>query len=50
MVLEVASTLGGLLAGITVERLSEGRLSLIFALVTAVIAVLMVTRLEKRNV
>jgi uncharacterized membrane protein YfcA len=50
MVLEVASTLGGLLAGITVERLSEGSLSLIFALVTAVIAVLMVTRLEKRNV
>jgi len=50
MVLEVASTLGGLLAGLTVERLTEGSLSLIFALVTAVIAVLMVTRLEKRNV
>jgi len=50
MVLEVASTAGGLIAGMTVERLSKGSLSLIFAVVTAVIAVLMVTRLEKRNV
>jgi uncharacterized membrane protein YfcA len=50
MVLEVASTAGGLIAGITVERLSKGSLSLIFAIVTAVIAILMVTRLEKRNV
>ena len=50
MVLEVASTAGGLLAAYTVERLSEGRLSLIFAIVTAVIAMLMVSRLEKRNV
>jgi len=50
MVLEVASTMGGLVAAYTVERLSKGRLSLIFAIVTAVIAILMVTRLEKRNV
>src|SRR3954467_6427203 len=50
MVLEVASTTGGLIAGMTVERLSKGSLSLIFAVVTAVIAILMVTRLEKRNV
>lgn len=50
MALEVASTAGGLLAGITVERLSKSRLSLIFAVVTATIAALMVTRLEKRNV
>lgn len=50
MVLEVASTTGGLIAGITVERLSKGRLSFIFGVVTAVIAILMVTRLEKRNV
>ena len=39
MVLEVASTTGGLIAGITVERLSKGRLSLIFAIVTAIIAI-----------
>ena len=50
MVLEVASAAGGLAAGITVERLSPGTLYLTFAIVTAVIAVLMVTRLEKRNV
>jgi len=50
MVLEVASATGGLLAGITVERMSKGTLSLVFAIVTALIASLMVTRLEKRNV
>ena len=50
MVLEVASTLGGLLAGLTVERLSKGSLSLIFAMTTAAISILMVTRLEKRNI
>jgi len=50
MLLEVASTAGGLAAGITVERLSDGTLSIIFACVTAVIAILMITRLEKRNV
>lgn len=50
MVLEVASAAGGLAAGITVERLSPGTIYLTFAIVTAVIAVLMVTRLEKRNV
>jgi uncharacterized membrane protein YfcA len=50
MVLEVASTTGGLIAGLTVERISSGHLSLIFAVVTALIAALMVSRLEKRNV
>src|SRR5262249_15606092 len=38
MVLEVGSATGGLLAGITVERMSKGSLSLIFAVVTALIA------------
>jgi uncharacterized protein len=50
MLLEVASTAGGLAAGVTVARLSDSTLSIIFACVTAVIAVLMITRLEKRNV
>jgi len=50
MLLEIASTAGGLLAGITVERLTSGALSLLFALVTAAIAVIMVSRLERRNV
>ena len=50
MVLEVASAAGGLAAGITVERIAPGTLYITFAVVTAVIAVLMVSRLEKRNV
>src|SRR4051812_29846284 len=50
MVLEVASAFGGLIAGYTVERLTKHTLSLIFAIVTAAIAALMVTRLDKRNV
>lgn len=50
MLLEIASTLGGLLAGITVERLTSRTLSLLFAVVTAAIAVLTISRLERRNV
>jgi hypothetical protein len=50
MLLEIGSTAGGLMAGITVQRLSNGTLSLLFALVTSAIAVLMISRLEKRNV
>ncbi|HET7617181.1 MAG TPA: sulfite exporter TauE/SafE family protein [Vicinamibacterales bacterium] len=50
MLLEIASTVGGLAAGITVDRLSNSTLSLMFAFVTAAIAVLMISRLERRNV
>jgi hypothetical protein len=50
MLLEIASTVGGLMAGILVWYLSNAALSALFALVTAAIAVLMLTRLEKRNV
>jgi uncharacterized membrane protein YfcA len=50
MLLEVASAVGGLVAGITVERLSGRTLSLLFAVVTASIAILMVSRLDKRNI
>src|SRR5215217_4892268 len=50
MLLEVASAVGGLVAGYTVERMSGGTLSLIFAIVTAAIAILMLSRLDKRNV
>ena len=50
MLLEVASTAGGLIAGITVERLSNHALSAMFAVSTAAIAVLMISRLERRNV
>src|SRR5882672_9608680 len=50
MLLEVASAAGGLIAGVTVERLSGDTLSLMFAMVTAAIAMLMVSRLDRRNV
>lgn len=50
MLLEVASAVGGLVAGYTVERLTTHTLSLMFAVVTAAIAILMVSRLDRRNV
>lgn len=50
MLLEIASTLGGLLAGLTVARLSEHTLDIAFAVVTASIAAMMLTRLDKRNI
>jgi uncharacterized membrane protein YfcA len=50
MLLEVASAVGGLIAAFTVERLSKHTLSLLFAIVTAAIAALMSSRLDKRNV
>jgi uncharacterized membrane protein YfcA len=50
MLLEVASSIGGFTAGMTVQRISDSTLSLLFASVTALIAVLMITRLERRNV
>lgn len=50
MLLEVASAAGGLAAGYTVERMSTHTLYAMFAVVTAAIAILMVSRLDKRNV
>src|SRR5437764_15110535 len=50
MLLEVASAAGGLVAGFTVDRMSKGSLSLLFAVVTAAIALLMVSRLDRRNI
>jgi uncharacterized membrane protein YfcA len=50
MLLEVATTIGGLIAAITVAYLSNHALSLIFAVVTSAIAVLMLSRLDRRNV
>ena len=50
MLLEVATTVGGLIAARTVVFLSEHALNLIFAVVTTTIAVLMLTRLDRRNV
>ena len=50
MVLLIAASAGGMLGGITVVRLSERVLSAIFAVLTAVIAIIMLTRLDRRNV
>jgi uncharacterized membrane protein YfcA len=50
MLLEVATTIGGLIAAFTVAYLSEHTLALIFAIVTMAIAALMLTRLDRRNV
>jgi uncharacterized membrane protein YfcA len=50
MLLEIASSIGGLLAGITVHRLTNRTLGLWFAIVTAAIAVIMMSKRERRNV
>jgi uncharacterized membrane protein YfcA len=50
MLLEVASAAGGVAAAITVAHLSDITLERGFAAATALIAVLMLTRLEQRNV
>jgi uncharacterized protein len=50
MLLEVASAAGGVAAGMTISRISDITLERGFAGLAALIAVLMLTRLERRNV
>jgi hypothetical protein len=50
MLLLIAASAGGLVGGITVIRLPESALSAVFAIVTGGIAVLMLSRLDRRNV
>jgi uncharacterized membrane protein YfcA len=50
LLLLIAASAGGLVGGITVIRLPESLLSGIFATVTAVIALIMLSRLDTRNV
>jgi uncharacterized membrane protein YfcA len=50
MVLEVATAIGSLLGGITAQYMSERPLEQIFAIVTAGVAVTMLTRLNTRNI
>ena len=50
MVLQIASSAGGLVGGIYVARLPHRALYIMFAAVTAAIAVIMVSRLDRRNV
>ncbi len=50
MLLEVASAAGGLAAALTLEYLTVHQLYVIFSAVTAAIAVIMLSRLDRRNV
>ena len=50
MLLEVASAAGGVAAGVTIAHLSDVTLERGFAVIAALIAVLLLTRLERRNV
>jgi uncharacterized membrane protein YfcA len=50
MLLEVASAAGGVAAGVTIAHLSDVTLERGFSLIAALIAVLILTRLERRNV
>ena len=50
MLLQIASSAGGLIGGVYVARFPHRALYVMFAVVTAAIAVIMVTRLDRRNV
>lgn len=50
MVLEIATSAGGLAGGITVARLSDRALHVLFAVATAGVSGIMLTRLDRRNV
>src|SRR6185312_13814554 len=50
MVLQIAAAAGGYFGGKYARRIPEHQLQLMFAAVTAAIAVIMLSRLEKRNV
>jgi uncharacterized protein len=50
MLLEVASAAGGVAAAVTIAHISDVTLERGFAAVTALIAILMLSRLERRNV
>src|SRR6185436_17362112 len=50
MVLEVATTAGSLLGGITAQLVAETTLQRLFGLVAIAIAIVMMSRLNRRNV
>jgi uncharacterized protein len=50
MLLEVATVGGSLLGGVTAQLLSQGTLQRLFGLVSAVVATIMLGRLQRRNV
>src|ERR1700682_1932458 len=50
MLLEVATAGGSLLGGVTAQVLAQSTVQRVFGVVTAIVAVIMLTRLQRRNV
>jgi uncharacterized protein len=50
MLLEVATAGGSLLGGVTAQVLAQSTVQKVFGMVTAIVAVIMLTRLQRRNV
>jgi uncharacterized membrane protein YfcA len=50
MVLEVATAAGSLLGGLTAEMLPQATLQLLFGIMSSIVAVIMLTRIRRRNV
>src|SRR5437899_7441995 len=50
MVLEVATAAGSLLGGVTAQMLAQTTVQKLFGIVTAIVAIIMLTRLQRRNV
>jgi uncharacterized membrane protein YfcA len=50
MVLEVATAAGSLLGGVTAQIVAQSTLQKIFGLVTSIVAIMMLSRLNRRNV
>src|SRR5580765_3048646 len=50
MLLEVATAGGSLLGGVTAQMLAQSTVQKVFGVVTALVAVIMLTRLQRRNV
>lgn len=50
MVLEVATAAGSLLGGVTAQMLPQSTLQMLFAVMSAIVAVIMLSRLGRRNV
>ena len=50
MLLEVATAGGSVFGGVTAQMLAQSTVQKVFAVVTAIVAVIMLTRLQRRNV
>jgi uncharacterized membrane protein YfcA len=50
MVLEVATAAGSLLGGVTAQMVAQSTLQKLFGLVTSIVAIMMLSRLNRRNV